>query len=161
MKTKLIVSLTLLSLVIAACGGQATQTTPEPAVPTEAQSQPTESPTSTAVPPTEAVATEASAPATEASTPGVSFASDVKPILAGSCNDCHGGRQTRAGLDVTTYEGLMAGSINGAVVVPGNSSESVLIQQVVEGEMPKRGDKLTSEQIQIINDWVAAGALNN
>ena len=41
MKKKLIVSLTLLALVIAACGGQTTQTTPEPAAPTQAESQPT------------------------------------------------------------------------------------------------------------------------
>jgi hypothetical protein len=32
---------------------------------------------------------------------------------------------------------------------------------VIEGEMPKRGDKLTPEQVQIISDWVAGGALNN
>jgi hypothetical protein len=62
---------------------------------------------------------------------------------------------------MTTYEGLIAGSNNGAVIVPGNSAESLLIQLVTEGKMPKRGDKLTPEQVQLINDWVSAGALNN
>ncbi len=62
---------------------------------------------------------------------------------------------------MTTYDSLMAGSFNGTVVTPGNAADSFLVQQVVEGEMPKRGPKLTAEQIQIITDWINAGALNN
>ena len=45
MKNKLIISLTLLALIITACGGQATQTPPEPAAPTQAVTQPTPVPT--------------------------------------------------------------------------------------------------------------------
>jgi hypothetical protein len=163
MKTKLIFSLTLLTLVLAACGGQTTQTTPEPAAPTQAESKPIVIPTLTVAAPTEtSIPTEAAMPATEApATSGVSFASDVMPILAGSCNDCHGGKQTKAGLNMTTYDSLMAGSFDGVVIVPGNSADSLLIQMVESGKMPKRGDKLTIEQIQVISDWIAAGALNN
>ena len=60
-----------------------------------------------------------------------------------------------------TYETILAGSFNGPVILPGNASESLLIQLVVEGEMPNRGPKLTAEQIQIISEWVNAGAPNN
>jgi|JFJP01.1.fsa_nt_gi mono/diheme cytochrome c family protein len=164
MKTKLIFSLTLLTLVIAACGGQTTQVSPEPAAPTQAESQPVVSPTLTVAASEQASAPtdEAAMPATEApAAGGVSFANDVMPIFAGSCNDCHGGKQTKAGLDVTTYDSLMAGSFDGIVILAGNSAESILVQQVVEGEMPKRGPKLTAEQIQIISQWIDAGALNN
>ena len=163
MKTKLIVSLTLLVLVLAACGGTPTATVPEPVAPTQAESQPTAAPTSTPVPPTEAAApTETSAPAAEApAASGVSFANDVMPIFQNSCIGCHGGDQTRAGLDLKTYDSLMAGSVDGAVVVPGDPGESWLVKLSAEGKMPKRGDKLTPEQIQILTDWVAAGALNN
>ena len=55
----------------------------------------------------------------------------------------------------------MAGSFNGVVVIPGNAADSFLVQQLINGEMPKRGPKLTDEQIQIISDWINAGALNN
>ncbi len=164
MKTKLIFSLTLLTLVIAACGAQTTQTTPEPAAPTQAESQPIVIPTLTVAAPTEASAPtdEATMPATEApATSGVSFANDVAPIFAGSCNDCHGGKQTKAGLDMTTYDSLMTGSFDGVVIVPGNSADSLLVQLVADGKMPKRGDKLTPEQVKLISDWIAAGALNN
>jgi hypothetical protein len=163
MKTKLIVSLTLLTLVIAACGAQTTQTPPEPAAPTQTESRPTEIPTLTTSAPTEtSVPTEVAMSATEAPvTGGVSFANDVMPIFANSCNECHGGKQTKAGLDVTTHDGLIAGSFDGTVIVAGNSAESLLVQLVVDGEMPKRGPGLTAEQIQIISQWVDEGALNN
>jgi mono/diheme cytochrome c family protein len=163
MKTKLIVSLTLLTLVLAACGGQSTQTPPEPAAPTQAESTPTEIPTLTVSPPTETTApTETAIPATETpAVAGVSFANDILPILEASCSGCHGGRQTKAGLDMKTYEGLMAGSFDGAVIVPGSSADSLLIQMVESGKMPKKGPGLTPEQVQLVSDWIAAGALNN
>jgi len=83
------------------------------------------------------------------------------PIFENRCNKCHGIDQVKEGLDMRTYETLMAGSKNGAVLVPGNSADSFLIQQVVKGKMPKRGPKLTPEQIKVISDWINAGALNN
>jgi mono/diheme cytochrome c family protein len=167
MKTKLIFSLIFLTLVLTACGGQAVMS--EPAAPSQVAAQPIVIPTLTVASPMEAAPTAAvpatEVPATEApaaaATGGVSFANDVMPILSGSCTECHGGNQTKAGLDLTKYEGLMAGSFNGVVVVPGNSADSLLVQLVAEGKMPKRGPKLSAEQVQIISDWIAAGALNN
>ena len=163
MNKQLIFSLTLLILVVAGCGGQPTQTPPEAAVPTQAVTQPTPTampaniPTDTAAP-----AADTSTPATEASVAGgVSFANDVMPILENSCNKCHGVEQVKEGLDMRTYESLMTGSFNGPVLVAGNSVDSFLVQQVVKGEMPKRGPKLTPEQIQTISDWIDLGALNN
>ena len=162
MKAKLIASLILLTFVLAACGGAPTETAPEPAAPTQTESQPTAIPAT--VSPTEAMAspTEAAMPATESpATGGVSFANDVMPIFENSCIGCHGGDQTKAGLDLKTHESLMAGSVNGTVIAPGSVAESLLVKLVLEGKMPKRGDKLTPEQVQMISDWIAAGALNN
>ncbi len=137
MKNKLTPALILLVLALSACAPQAVQT------PLAAESQPM---------PLATVESESAA---------VGFSEDVLPIFVESCNDCHGAKQTKAGLDLTTYESLMAGSSNGAVILAGNSAESILVQQVVDGEMPKHGDKLTPEQIQIIRQWVDAGASND
>jgi uncharacterized membrane protein len=162
MKHKLIINLTLLTLIITACGGQTTQSTPEPAAPTQAVTQPTPVPaTTTTTSATEAPMTEATEPVTESPAAGVSFAKDVMPIFENSCSECHGGKQIKEGLDMSTYEGLMAGSFNGTVLVAGNSAESLLVDLVSKGKMPKRGAKLTAEQIQIISEWIDAGALNN
>jgi mono/diheme cytochrome c family protein len=162
MKPKLFFVLTLLTLVAAACGAAA-PTAPEPAAPTQAESQPVEIPTLTAAPPTETIPapTAADTPTEVPAAGGVSFANDVLPILQASCNECHGGKQTKAGLDLKTYGSLMAGSLDGPVVVAGSSADSLLVQMVEKGKMPKRGPKLTPEQVQIISDWIAAGALDN
>jgi mono/diheme cytochrome c family protein len=156
MKKQLIFSLTLLTFIIAACVGQPTQTPPEAAAPTQAAAQPTAVPTLVGT-----VVDNTTAPATEAPAADVSFANDVLPIFANSCNECHGGKQTKAGLDLQTYASLMAGSNDGTVIAAGSSAESVLVDLAASGKMPKRGPKLTAEQIQIISDWINAGALNN
>ena len=96
-----------------------------------------------------------------ASRSGVSFATDVKPILESRCGTCHMGEFTSADLHMDTYESLMAGSQDGPVIVPGSAKKSLLVQKISAGEMPKRGPKLTPVQIQIIVDWINAGAPNN
>jgi len=91
----------------------------------------------------------------------VSYAKDVRPILESRCATCHMGEFVSEGLDMNTYESLLAGSQNGPVIVPGDAGKSLLIQKVTEGKMPKRGPKLTPVQIQTIIDWINAGAPNN
>ena len=164
MKINLIINLTLAALIISACGGQPTQASlpSGPVTTAQAVTQPTSvSPSTTAVTDQPASATETSGSATKSSTASVSFAKDVMPIFANSCNECHGVKQIKEGLDLRTYEGVMTGSFNGPVLVQGDSADSFLVQQVVNGKMPKRGTKLTAAQIKIISDWIDAGALNN
>ena len=91
----------------------------------------------------------------------VSYTNDIRPILEGRCGKCHMGDFVSEGLDMNTYESLMAGSQNGPVIVPGEASDSLMVQKLVEGKMPKRGPKLTPVQIQTIADWINSGALNN
>lgn len=96
------------------------------------------------------------APSTE-----VSYAKDVRPILENRCASCHMGEFVSEGLDMNTYESLLEGSENGPVIDPGDAKHSLLIEKVTEGKMPKRGPKLTPAQIQILTDWINAGAPNN
>jgi mono/diheme cytochrome c family protein len=91
----------------------------------------------------------------------VSFAKDVMPIFESRCINCHGGESTKEGLDLKTFAALMAGSRNGSVVTPGNANDSYLVEQLLNGKMPKRGPKLTPDQIQVIVNWVNSGAPNN
>jgi hypothetical protein len=55
----------------------------------------------------------------------------------------------------------MAGSFNGSVIEPGDVEGSYLIEQVVNGRMPKRGEPLSPEEIEIITVWVEADAPDN
>ena len=55
----------------------------------------------------------------------------------------------------------MAGSKNGPVIAAGDADNSLLVELVSTQKMPKRGPKLTPDQVQVIIDWVNQGALNN
>jgi uncharacterized membrane protein len=113
----------------------------------------------------EPISTTAPAAANQGVTPAsgktVSFAKDILPILETSCVSCHGGEKTSKGLDLKSYASLMAGSQNGSVVTAGDATKSALVISVQSGKMPKRGTKLTADQLQLLLDWVNAGAPNN
>ena len=161
-------TLTLLA-VLAACGGNAAppaateSVSPTESVPTLAEETPapTEAPTEAAAATTEAPAATEAAPTVEAAGSTVSFAANVYPILEAKCIKCHGVEQVKEGLNLMSYNDLMAGSFNGPVLVPGNADESLLVQLIVKGKMPNRGDKVTDAELQIIKDWINQGALNN
>lgn len=152
----------MLAGVLTACGSPPVQA--PTSAPTEAAAPATEPPTDlppatdTSAPTEAPTATEPPAAAQGAT---VSFARDVLPIIESRCVNCHGGERTQEGLDLTSHASLMAGSDNGAVVIPGDAVNSLLVELVTNQKMPKRGPKLTPPQVQVITDWVNQGALDN
>ena len=91
----------------------------------------------------------------------VSFVKDVSPLLQSRCVNCHGGQQTSKGLDMKSYDSLIAGSQNGHVLTAGDAANSLIVQLVTSGKMPKKGPKLTPAEVQLLTDWINAGAKNN
>jgi mono/diheme cytochrome c family protein len=91
----------------------------------------------------------------------VSFKNDVLPLFERSCTECHGFEEPEEGLVLTGYRSIMQGSNNGPVIEPGNPDKSYLVEMIVEGKMPKRGKKLTPEEIALIIAWVKGGARND
>lgn len=100
----------------------------------------------------------------------VSFAAEVHPLMTramGGCT-CHQGRQT-SGLDISSYASLRRGGINSGdrVIVAGDPCGSILLQKISEtppfgSRMPLNGPPyLSPDQIQLVHDWVAEGALDN
>lgn len=145
MKRLTILSLILLFIVtLTSCDGQTLPTPIEPALPTQTLTQPTALPS----------------PSPETLAP-VSFVNDIQPIFTARCIKCHGVEQTKKGLDMQTYDNILAGSFEGSVVEPGNASDSLLVQLIVLGKMPNRGPKVTADELKLINDWINQGALNN
>ena len=100
-------------------------------------------------------------PDSAAASGSASFAKDVLPIFESSCFSCHGGDKTEKGLNLKTYASVMLGSQNGAVVTAGDAGNSLLFKLVSSGKMPKRGAKLTAEQLDVIKNWINSGAPNN
>jgi hypothetical protein len=82
------------------------------------------------------------------------FENYVGPLLTAKCTSCHGNLAT-GGLNMLTYDSLMKGGAKGAVIVPGNSANSLLVQiQSAGGHFAN----LTAEELDVIKEWIDAGA---
>src|SRR2546423_1615006 len=97
-------------------------------------------------------------PATHA----VDFSKEIKPIIEASCIKCHGRGKDKGGLRLDNRETLLKGGDSGAVVVPGKGEESLLIGLVAgldpDNVMPKKGSRLTAEQVGLLRAWIDQGA---
>jgi len=82
------------------------------------------------------------------------FDANIGPIFATSCTMCHTGQSAPAGLDLSTYAGVMLGGSNGAVIVPGDSTSSSLVQ-VQSG---KHFANLTPGELDLVKQWIDANA---
>ena len=91
----------------------------------------------------------------------VSFEKDVAPIIKDRCIGCHGADQASARLRLDTYANMGKGGQSGPLLIPRNPRQSLILARLmVDGpaRMPKRGDKLSEEQIGVIGRWIAGGA---
>src|SRR5690242_10243918 len=90
-----------------------------------------------------AVSTLAEEPSQNPQAP--SLPASAAAILEKHCVECHGGRLTRSGFDLTTREGLLKGGDSGPVVVPADAKSSrlyELVSHAVEPGMPYKRKKL-------------------
>jgi hypothetical protein len=91
----------------------------------------------------------------------VDFKRDVQPILQARCTRCHGAEQQRSQLRLDSRTGALRGGMSGAVVIPGDSRGSALVQRitgVLQPRMPFEGSPLPPEEIARIEAWIDAGA---
>jgi len=96
----------------------------------------------------------------------VTYATDIKPIFDANCLKCHtGDKKPKANLALDSLAGVLKGSKDGKVVIPGDSAKSVLVLAVAhvgnpDGFMPKGKDAkpLTADQVGLIRAWIDQGA---
>jgi uncharacterized membrane protein len=79
----------------------------------------------------------------------------VSAILTEKCGDCHG-ETAMNGLNLLTYSDLMAGGESGAAVVPGDADNSLLVK--VQSEAQPHFGQLTSEELELVKEWIQNGA---
>jgi len=93
----------------------------------------------------------------------VDFNSDIRPLLADRCHQCHGSKKQESALRLDARSGALKGGDHGPAIVPGKSADSLMVQ-VLAGvhpdlaPMPKKGDKLTPEQVGLVRAWIDQGA---
>ena len=89
------------------------------------------------------------------------FNRDILPIFEEYCLGCHSTGMRMGSFECDTYEGVMRGATHGAVVVPGNASESRLFLTLIgkiTPAMPMTNRSLTKAELDIIRRWIDSGA---
>ena len=84
------------------------------------------------------------------------FKDEILPILEAQCTKCHSPQQKMAGLDLTSFSGMMTGGSSGPAIAPGKPERSILWQMIEQGKMPM-GGKLTPAQKQTIKAYIEQG----
>jgi uncharacterized membrane protein len=93
-----------------------------------------------------------------ASASAVTFTAINRQIIVPKCVQCHSATNASAGLNFSTYEGV----VTDGVVVPGHPEQSSIFLQVQSGAMPMGSTpKLTSAELQLLSDWITAGGKND
>jgi len=92
----------------------------------------------------------------------VDFVKDIQPIFSSRCYECHAEKKQEAQFRLDAKEIALKGGELGPAIVPGKSDESLLIRAVAgvkpDFVMPKKGERLTAEQIGLLRAWIDQGA---
>jgi mono/diheme cytochrome c family protein len=94
----------------------------------------------------------------------VTYDDHVRPIFADRCLTCHNPDKAKGGLDLTTYSTMMEGGSSGEIVNSGEPGNSRLFRSVTHAEepfMPPKAEKLTTQRLNLIRDWITGGLLEN
>jgi cytochrome c553 len=84
------------------------------------------------------------------------FKSEILPVLEKKCVSCHGPQNKMAGLDLSSFSAMMAGSSSGPVIAPGKPERSLLWKMIESGQMPQ-GGKLTDGEKQLLRSYIETG----
>ncbi len=90
---------------------------------------------------------------------------DALPIMLRHCVFCHGKRQQKADLNLSSRAGILKGGKSGPAIIPGKPDQSLLINRIEHGQMPparmlvEAGAKpVDASELETLKKWIAAGA---
>ncbi|TSA34174.1 MAG: DUF1549 domain-containing protein, partial [Opitutales bacterium] len=85
-------------------------------------------------------------------------------LLDSRCFKCHShaSGKNKGGLVMDSLAGLTTGGDGGAALVPGDPIKSLFLQNILETDpekmMPPKGERLTKDEVTLLQNWVKAGA---
>lgn len=93
----------------------------------------------------------------------IDYFKQVQPLLESKCYDCHRGGKAKGGLKLDDVaSALEGGESDGPAVIPGKPTESALLARIVSEDddevMPPKGDRLTKDEIRLVETWIREGA---
>ncbi|REJ69825.1 MAG: DUF1553 domain-containing protein [Planctomycetota bacterium] len=91
------------------------------------------------------------------------FESEVRPLLVNRCSECHGEELQENGLRLDSRAALLKGGARGPAIVPGDATESLLMQAVRHVDealsMPPEDDPVSEEAQIALARWINDGAV--
>ncbi len=112
-------------------------------------------PTETALPTSSPTAGTPGAETTPLPISSLTWDNSIGAMLLPKCAACHGAGAL-GGLNLSTYADAMEGGVSGAVILPGDAANSLLVTKQQAGGHP---GQLTPEEIAQVIEWINAGAL--
>ena len=94
----------------------------------------------------------------------ITYDDHIYPIFSASCLNCHNPDKKKGDLDLSTFNGTLAGGSGGKIVLAGDGAGSKLftcVVQTAEPKMPPEGDKLGKKETDLIRAWIDSGLLEN
>jgi hypothetical protein len=86
------------------------------------------------------------------------FETQVAPLLAKHCLECHDAANRKGKLDLSRRVSAFAGGSEGPPIAPGKPDQSLLWEVVESNDMPKKRTALTAAEKKVLRDWIQAGA---
>lgn len=90
----------------------------------------------------------------------VVFSDVIQPILQEKCVSCHSDKKQKGDLRLDSYDHIIKGGENGAIILKGNSAESTMMKKIHlpesdEEHMPPKGKpQLNNDEIKLIVWWI-------
>jgi uncharacterized membrane protein len=94
----------------------------------------------------------------------IAYSTVVQPILTRRCVNCHGPDRAEGKLRLNTFDGILKGGEDGAVIVPGRAAESEIVRRIWlpashKDAMPPGGKHApTASEAAVIRWWIDQGA---
>jgi hypothetical protein len=92
-----------------------------------------------------------------------SFVKDIKPLLTKYCVQCHNSKQSKAGVNLESYETIMRGGKNNKVLLTASEPDKSRLVLVIESKQrpampPMKAKQPSADEKKLLRTWVAAGA---
>ena len=86
----------------------------------------------------------------------VTWDGGIGTLFESKCGGCHNSTGKIGGLDLTSYQSALAGGNSGPAIVPGDAEASMVVKVQSAGNHP---GQFTPEELELIVEWIDAGAL--
>ena len=87
------------------------------------------------------------------------FESKIATLFAKNCLGCHDAANHKGKLNLARKIDAFKGGESGKVILAGKPNKSLLLEQVISGDMPPEGTALTEQEIKDLQQWIKNGAV--